>query len=174
VGLGGQNVYLQMIDDDFESAEEIMEFLAAWEAAIHPELDGEPILRVALLHADRVPVTHRRVEGVSDEVLAAYWEEERYQELSLEDLVARHGGIIHETRSVAVLLAMTRADDGGYRVSELDSAGARTGFDACYETLEEALYMSALTYGDPPGTITWKELSPGRKQRKTAEGAGSG
>ena len=126
----------------------------------HPEVDGHPILRIAHLHADRVPVTHQSVEGVPDEVLGAFYEAqiEGSQRMELADLVASYGGTLHEDISRATSLAMTRAPEGGYRVYEIDAAGERTGFDPWYETLEVAIRMCALTYGFPPGTLTWKEV----------------
>ena len=53
---------------------------------------------------------------------------------------------------------MTRAPDGGYAVHEIDAGGKPTGFETRYETLDEALRASALTYGHPPGTLAWKEV----------------
>ena len=91
-------------------------------------------------------------------MLAAYYAEERYEELELAAFVAQHGGALHEIPSRAASLAMTRTSDGGYGVHEIDAGGEPTGFQTRYETLEDAFRMSALTYGHPPGTLTWKEL----------------
>jgi hypothetical protein len=101
-------------------------------------------------------VTHLRVEGVPDDVLAAYYDDEADEELA--ELVARHGGVLHEIPSRAASLAMTRAPDGGYAVHELDADGKPTGFRTRHESLDDALRASALTYGHPPGTLTWKEV----------------
>ena len=92
-------------------------------------------------------------------MIEAYYEGETYEERPLEDLVAEYGGVIHETRSRAAAIVMTRAREGGYRLAELDDRGEKTGFDARHETLEEALWQAAFVYGHPPGTITWKEFS---------------
>jgi hypothetical protein len=119
-------------------------------------LDGEPLLRLALLDPERLPVIHMRVDGVPDDVLEEYWEE-RYEELELDELVAQYGGTVREIPSRATALAMTRAREGGYRVSEVD-AGAATGFNQRYDTLDDALRMAALGYGHPPGILTWKEM----------------
>jgi len=69
-----------------------------WHTATHPDVDGHPILRVPQLHPDRVPVIHRRVEGVPDEVLAAYDEEQALgsEGVELADLVASYGGTLQE------------------------------------------------------------------------------
>jgi hypothetical protein len=53
---------------------------------------------------------------------------------------------------------MTRSPEGGYDVHELDADGEQTGFETRYETLDEALRGSALTYGHPLGTLTWREI----------------
>lgn len=113
--------------DDFPK--DPLQFLAAWDEAIHPKVDGEPILRTAALDPKGTPVTHVTVAGVPDEILTEYYEEEMYEELELSDLVAQHGGTLRRIISNPTSLAMTRTADGGYRVYELDAAGQRTGFD---------------------------------------------
>jgi hypothetical protein len=133
-------------------------FLREWDAATHPQLEGRPILRIALLDPARTPVVHRRVEGVPDDVLAAYYDKEQHEEMELAALVAEHGGVLHEIPSRATSLAMTRLPEGGYEVDELDADGHPTEFETRYETLDDALRMSALTYGHPPGTLTWQEV----------------
>jgi hypothetical protein len=147
-----------VIDEDFQTPEELEAFVDSFDAAVHPEVEGQPILRVASLDFDRVPGTHVRIDGVPDDVLAVYFEGMYDEELPLEDLVAQHGGTLHKTPCPARSLAMTRAKEGGYRVYELDAAGERTEFDAWYESLHDALRASALTHGHPPGTLTWKEF----------------
>ena len=146
---------------DSDSERRQVDFLAAWEAAARPQLNGELVLRVAHLDPDRVPLTHQRIEGITDERLATY--DER-GELSFEDFVAAHGGTIRQTPSSGTHLAVTCAREGGYRVSEIDDAGEPTGASLLFDTLEEALLTSALTYGHPPGEISWRELSPAGTQ----------
>jgi hypothetical protein len=136
----------------------VEQFLREWDAATHPELEGRPILRIALLDPARVPLVHQRVEGVPDDVLAAYYDEERYEQIDLQTLVAEHGGVLHEIPSRATSLAMTRSPEGGYEIHELDADGEPTGLKTRYETLDDALRMTALTCGHPPGTLTWQEV----------------
>jgi hypothetical protein len=98
------------------------------------------------------------VEGVPDDVLTAYYDEERHEEIELAAFVAEHGGVLHEIPSRATSLAMTRSPEGGYCVYELDSEGEPTGIEADYETLDEAIRASALVHGHPHGTLTWREV----------------
>ena len=87
-------------------------FLEDWEKALHPELAGEPVVRIALVDPDRAPVTHQRVEGVPDEVLTAYYEEGTYEEMELADFVGQHGGVLRKIRSAASSLGETRPREG--------------------------------------------------------------
>jgi len=115
-------------------------------------------LRIGLLDPARVPLTHHRVEGAPDDLLVAYYEEERFEEVELAAFVAQHGGVLHEIPSRAASLAMIRTPEGGYAVLEIDADGRPTGFETRHETLDEALRASALVYGHPVGTLAWKEV----------------
>jgi hypothetical protein len=138
------------------------EFLRLWEEATRPTVDGRPVLRYALLHPDRTPLVHTRVQGVPDDVLDAWYEDERHEDETLEELAARHGGSVEQIPSRAARLAMVREEDGSYRVLELDAAGRPTGFDVEGESLHGALRGAALAYGFPAGTLCWKEMAGNR------------
>jgi hypothetical protein len=134
------------------------EFLRLWEEAVKPTVDGRPILRYALVDPRRLPIGRTDVHGVPDDVLAAWYEEDRHEEETLEDLAARHGGGVETVESNPARVVMVRDEDGAYRVIELDADGQPTGFESRNESLEWALRESALVYGSPMGTLAWTEL----------------
>jgi hypothetical protein len=114
-------------------------------------------LRIALLDPARVPVTHHRVEGVPDDVLGAYYEEERHEELELAAFVAQHGGVLHEIRSRATSLALTAHPKAATASTRSPRTASRQGSSLATRRWTTR-FESALTYGHPPGTLTWKEV----------------
>jgi hypothetical protein len=135
------------------------EFLRQWDAALHPEIDGAPVLRYAQIEP-ATPIGHVQVEGVPDDVLEEYYEDEPDEEL--EELAARYGGTVTRTETQPASLAMVRLPDGGYRVYELDDAGTPTGHSIDYKSVDDPLRSSALGYGSPLGTLCWREVPANR------------